>query len=150
MWQLAKIAERAKELNLSFLMRQLFDIDEFTDYVLDLNREEQLYKRGIDSEGKELTPSYAALTVIEKLRKSQPIDRVTLKDTGEFYKSFSLMLDSNFDFEIIAETIKESGDLADKYGEAIIGLTAESKALAAQRAKDLIIPIIRDYYLQAA
>ena len=48
---------------------------------------DQLYNLGASSTGRNLG-SYALYTIQEKMRKGQPYDRVTLKDTGDFYNGF--------------------------------------------------------------
>lgn len=98
------------------------------NYIIELNTIEQLYNKGIDSQGKSLG-SYSPFTVKEKIKKGQPTDRVTLKDTGEFYKSFQIDL-SGDDIIIEADTIKiawdGAQDLLDIYGDDILGLTNRS------------------------
>lgn len=49
--------------------------------------QEQLYQTGEDGLGNKLG-SYSPVTVKIKLAKGQPTDRITLKDTGDFYKSY--------------------------------------------------------------
>jgi phage gpG-like protein len=48
------------------------------------------FDEGKDSNSISFIPSYATSTIIAKRRKGQPTDRVTLKDTGDLYKSISI------------------------------------------------------------
>ena len=92
----------------------------FQQFILDLVRINQLYEKGEDGLGRKLRSEfaiggkvYATFTEIQKQffrSPRQPIDRVTLKDSGAFYESFRLELSSTF-FTIDANTLKESGDL---------------------------------------
>lgn len=96
--------------------------------IIELNTNEQLFK-GIDSTGRTLESiggGYAPLTIEIKKSKGQPYDRVTLKDTGEFYESFDVRPFKG-GFRIEADAIKEDDDLTMEWGEDIIGLTEESK-----------------------
>ena len=94
--------------------------------ILDLNRIDQLYDKGIRADETSLG-RYSKLTKEIKISKDQVSDHVTLKDTGEFYGSFRIKAEAT-DVIITADTIKPDVDLAEKYGDNILGLTQESKA----------------------
>lgn len=57
--------------------------------IIDQQTNEQMYK-GEDSKGMQFVPSYALSTINAKKRKGQPTNRVTLKDTGDLYKSINV------------------------------------------------------------
>ena len=59
------------------------------DLILDLNRKEQLYNKGIDSLGLDLKP-YSFFTVQIKKLLGQPYDRTTLNYSGAFYRGFKI------------------------------------------------------------
>lgn len=96
--------------------------DVFTRYdnvIKDTNTQEQLFKLGQDAKGDSLG-SYAASTKRIKIRKRQPIDRVTLKDTGDFYDSITV---TATDKEVIIETsIEYAQFLVKRYGKEILGV----------------------------
>lgn len=92
--------------------------------ILDLNIEDQLFQKGIDSDGQAITPGYTPLTISIKRQKGQPTDRVTLRDTGDFHRSFQISY-GNDAFGIFA-TDPKSQKLEKKYGREIFGLTDES------------------------
>ena len=98
---------------------------QFEQYILRSNTEEQLYRRGQDSEGYELTPSYTPFTVQIKRSKGQPTDRVTLLDTGQFHASFYIIWQDT-EFEIYARDVL-TPKLAGKYGPEIFGLDDNSQ-----------------------
>ena len=100
--------------------------------------QERLESEGKDSEGKSLktdfgkssrgTGFYAKKTVSIKKAKGQPTDRVTLKDTGEFYQSFRSQIKANelgltADFRNIYENFQDSFSNESQFQEAILGLT---------------------------
>ncbi len=112
------------------------------DLIVKLNTENQLFK-GIRSDGTEITPPYTGYTISIKTEKNQPTDRVTLKDTGDFYESFVAYVDGSKDIIITSNPIKvdEFGfttNLIEKYGDKIEGLTEESKVILNSK---LIVPI---------
>ena len=95
--------------------------------IIEMNTIDQLYKQGINSKGQSLKAiggDYAYLTKDIKSHFNQPFDRITLKDTGEFYESFNVRVTST-DFTIEADTMKDE-DLTIRWGEDIIGLTDEN------------------------
>ena len=80
---------------------------------------EQLF-RGLDQEGNPIDPKYSELTKIIKRSKGQPSDRVTLKDTGDFYASIYLVRQSNG--ILVKARDRKTKKLLDKYGFDILGL----------------------------
>jgi hypothetical protein len=154
---LINLAQRVKLLDEKLLMQILFRDKSFIDLIIWLNTEEQLFKQGIDSQGKKLQSAfaqygqvYANFTIRMKELKNQPFDRVTLKDEGDFYESFDVLLTPAYDFVITADTLKEDNDLREIWGDAIIGLTDENMNKIIQEAKEIILPHVREYILRAA
>lgn len=96
--------------------------DVFTKYdtvIKATNTQEQLFTLGQDSNAQSLG-SYAESTKRIKIRKRQPIDRVTLKDTGAFYESITVIAT---DKEVIIETsIEYAKWLVNRYGKEILGI----------------------------
>ena len=96
--------------------------DVFTKYdtvIKATNTQDQLFKLGQDANAQSLG-SYAESTKRIKIRKRQPIDRVTLKDTGAFYESITVIAT---DKEVIIETSIEYAQwLVKRYGKEILGI----------------------------
>lgn len=131
-------------------MKQLFLDKDFKNLIIKLNTEEQLFKKGINSQGISLEAiggGYSAYTIFLKEQKGQPIDKVTLKDTGEFYKSFDVIL-TGTDFKITADTIKGDKDLLREWGEDILGITDDNLNVLIDEAKKIIIPVIKEQLLR--
>jgi hypothetical protein len=120
--------------------------------IIQLNTQDQLYQQGIDSKGKKLRSGsisaiinnevYALMTIAIKEAKGQPTDRVTLKDEGDFYRSWSVEATDD-EFIISAKTLKEDGDLIDDWGEDIIGLTDENLEIIIGMAREAVINYTR-------
>lgn len=82
-------------------------------------QKEQLWS-GKTSTGAFIRPPYRPLTKIIKRRKGQPTDRVTLKDTGDFYDM--IVVDVGLDtWNLTSEDYKNSM-LTEKYSDKIFGL----------------------------
>lgn len=78
-----------------------------------------LFTTGSDTNGRSLGV-YAKKTIQRKIKKGQPYDRVTLRDTGDFQKSISLKI-SQKGFTFIASDYKTE-ELQSRYGADILGL----------------------------
>ncbi len=78
---------------------------------------------GKTKEDTDIKPSYALSTKILKRKKGQPTDRVTLRDTGDFYRSIEVVAGGNA--MIIRTIISYSIYLINKYAD-ILGLTADN------------------------
>lgn len=78
---------------------------------------------GLDGYYNKIQPPYAPRTIQNKIRKGQPTDRVTLKDTGEFYNSLRIEFDEN-GFRIVSDDDKSKYLIA-KYGGPILRLPNE-------------------------
>lgn len=95
---------------------------EFEAEIIDLNTA-QLYE-GRESTGAPITPAYRPLTVTIKRAKGQPTDRVTLKDTGDYYASFKVRFGP--EYLAIYATDGKAEKLERKYGEDVYGLDENS------------------------
>lgn len=135
--------EKFAKFDLDKAIQEISNTQEFKNEVVRLNTREQLFKEGINSEGRlleDIGGEYSPFTKREKLRKTppQPVDRVTLNDTGEFYDSFKVIVFRG-GFEITADPIKESGSLFVEWGPEIVGLTMESKEIVGEIYREALI-----------
>lgn len=101
-------------------------IRENEPFILDMNIEDQLYERGQTRLGVSIASfaPYAPSTIQYKKANRQPYDRVTLRDTEDFHKSFYLDIDSE-KFEIKAKDWK-ADKLRSRYGDDIFGLSLDN------------------------
>jgi len=139
-------AKRVSKLRSEVLFRVIFSINEIKEEIIYLNTQEQLFEKGIDSEGVRLDVArgygYANVTKKIKAQKGQPTDRITLKDTGEFYQSFRVDVREGV-ITINADAQKDDTNLFDEWGVDILGLTEES----IKRLKPLVIENYKKYIL---
>tara|TARA_R110002050_G_scaffold72194_3_gene155432 strand:- start:113 stop:559 length:447 start_codon:yes stop_codon:yes gene_type:complete len=89
--------------------------------IIGLNTKDQLFREGVNNEDQKLKPLYS--NPYKKIKKAlnQPTDRVTLKLTGDFHKSFFVQI-GNESFRIDAKDEKTK-HLVKRYGERVFGLT---------------------------
>lgn len=112
--------------------------DKILGHVIITTIQDRLESEGKDSSGQSLrtdfgkasggTGFYARKTVSIKRIKGQPSDRVTLKDTGEFYNSFRSQIKANelgltASFRNIYDNFQDSFNSEKDFQNAILGLT---------------------------
>lgn len=127
-------ATRLSKVNVTSVLVKILKQAKTKKYITDLNTKVQLFDYGEDARGVQLaavskTGGYAPSTIRIKTKKGQPTNRVTLKDTGDFYKSFDVQIKPNADFSITSDSIKNGVDLHDRWGENIEGLQPENVVL---------------------
>jgi len=125
-------ATRLSKVNVTSVLVKILKQAKTKKYITDLNTKVQLFDYGEDARGVQLAAvggGYAPSTIRIKARKGQPTSRVTLKDTGDFYKSFDVQIKPNADFSITSDSIKNGVDLHKRWGENIEGLQPENIVL---------------------
>lgn len=108
-------------------------------FIVELNTEEQLFKKGEDARGdllEQIGGSYSPFTILIKSQLRLPTDRVTLFQTGEFYDTFVARVIKSGDIEITADLIKDGDDLSDRWGDHIVGLNEEHLELLRARIRE--------------
>jgi len=88
-------------------------------------QQQRLFETGKDSEGASLG-SYSPFTVVIKQSKGQRTDHITLRDTGEFYKSMTFHA-TETELVFDADAQKDDDNLFDDFGIDILGLTEKNK-----------------------
>lgn len=78
---------------------------------------------GLDSNLRAIQPPYTPTTQRIKQRKGQPINRVTLRDTGDFYRGIDAVFNTSSKEINITSSDDKTSDLEDKYGDALIGVS---------------------------
>lgn len=96
------------------------------DVIVKMVAEGQLYDKGIEGRGIKISDymPYAEITKKRKLKKGQPINRVTLRDTGEFHNSLHVEFDDE-GFYVTSDDDKAKY-LLDRYGKTIFRLSNEN------------------------
>ena len=119
-----KVEELSRQLDDHVLVQDI--VRENESVVLELNTQNQLYDKGINSLGIDISSyaPYKQVTVRIKRGKGQPFNRVTLRDTGDFHRSFYVELFP--DSFSIQSTSVLTRELVKKYGDSIFGLTDDN------------------------
>lgn len=135
--KLRRRLEEARNKGIERVIQELFEMEK--ELILKLQTEKQLYQ-GVDAKGNDLEPPYAESTKAIKRRKGQPTNRVTLKDTGDFYDAMDVSY-SPEDFQIINYDEKFE-KLSNKYGADLLGLNEKSRELLKERLRKRL----QDYF----
>lgn len=121
--------------SLNQIVKETFEKNGYV--IKEIQTQKQLYQ-GEDSKGSFIRPAYKPMTIRIKMKKGQPTDRVTLKDTGKFYNSIKVI--ANETFVEVTTSIEYSKELFKKYGDNILGIQEE---LLRDFAEQYILPNIK-------
>lgn len=153
--QLKRLAENTINLDVNEISVSVFQIPEIKQFIIRLNRVEQLYNEGLDVNDRVIgtysyttalmagEESYIFNGLVSTKKLGEPY---TLFDTGQFYDSFRVDIKKD-GFVIVANTVKDDGDLVDKFGE-ILGLTDNSKDELGQKMLPFLQSAIRESILK--
>jgi hypothetical protein len=130
------------DLELNEVAFKIASEKEVKDLVIRLNTKDQLFGLGEDSLGDSLGV-YSPFTVEEKKKKGQPTNRITLKDTGEFYSSFNVV-PYRGGFTIKANPIKEDSNLFDDFGADIVGLNENNLSILREVYKEKTLEVLKE------
>ena len=133
--RLTDFTKKLNEIKRFNLLFYVLDTNTSKEYILFLNRIEQIFNEGVDIEGN-IMGVYARSTEIiqgresfkygnSKTKRKTAGEPYFLIDSSQLFDSFDVTINQN-EFTIQARTIKEGEDLIAKFGE-FIGLTNESE-----------------------
>lgn len=152
MWSLEALAKNVLKLNEQTAFQLVINNKAIQIEAIRLNRDEQLYQRGVDNQGNKMRSDYARFgnfyansTIAIKNEKNQPTDRVTLRDTGALYSSFKTKIDGD-ELMLDVNSIKEGRDLVDRFGD-FAGLDPLSKSKLLIVAKPIVLNYVRSTVL---
>lgn len=145
--KLESLYNAVKTFNIKTIINEVLKHDDIHKYLIELVQK-RLYEKGTTAEGEKLRTDhgksswhggelgfYCKNTEKIKKRKSpkQPIDRVTLKDTGEFYDSFKTTfkndLELSADFRDIYDNFQDSFNSEKDFEEAILDISDDEKEI---------------------
>lgn len=130
MGDIGETIRKFKSLNFKKIIISILNTSEIKEFIIQMEQE-RLFNFGEDSTGASLG-EYAPFTVVIKQEKGQRFDHITLKDTGEFYESFTFHATGT---ELIfdANPVKEDNNLFDNFGIDILGLNDFDKSRLIER-----------------
>jgi hypothetical protein len=131
---LGDLMERTMHISQKEIWFYVFYDTKFKTEVLNFIRIDQLFEQGVDEDDR-VIGTYSLRTQMEFNPEKVANTPYTLKDTGDFYRSF--MLEVVPDGIIInADGIKDDGtDLLQRFTDKILGLTDESKIKLIEKVK---------------
>lgn len=145
--------DRMRKVDITPIIQSILQNPELQKHIIYLNTIDQLFERGEDSLGRKLEDvggSYSPYTIMKKLEKGQPFDRVTLNDTGEYYDSYKIVAPSGADYiMIITNPIKEGKNIEQEWGGYIVGLNPENKQWLIDEVRQRFVPKLKEALLQA-
>jgi hypothetical protein len=132
---LGDLMERTMHISQREIWFYVFSDMKFKTKVLDFIRIDQLFEQGVN-EDDQVIGRYSIVTETVYNPEKVAGSPYTLKDTGDFYKSF--MMEVLPDGIIInADGIKDDGtDLLERFTNKILGLTDESKIKLIKELKE--------------
>lgn len=139
---LRNLANLVIDSNVNKIINSLIEKPEFKELIIELNTIEQLYEKGVDSLGVKLG-EYSPTTIegtasfAGRAERGLRFDHITLFDTGDFYKSWKVIIRNDNDafFFIDADPIKEDTNLFIEWGVDVLGLTEESMNILNDKLK---------------
>jgi hypothetical protein len=153
MWNLEVIARNVKKLNEETAFKKVISTPAIQLEAIRLNRDEQLFKRGVDVFGVSMRSQYARgsnvyadYTIAIKNDKNQPTDRVTLRDTGAMYRTFKTKIVGD-ELMLDVDSIKEGKDLQKTWGQ-FVGLDEFSKEILINKSKPIVLDYVKSTILQ--
>jgi hypothetical protein len=146
---LKKLCDNVKNLTSDKILIQIYVDKKVQNFIVDLNRIDQLFETGTDANGNFLGYYSEATELVfgGSERNKTTADHITLKDIGLFYKSFFVRIYKD-GFTIVANSIKDETDLTEVYGKNIIGLSEKSKHELYQEIKPSIVKFINQAILK--
>lgn len=121
--------------------------NEIYNIVVDLepdmveSQQERLFEGKYPTDDEKISPPYRPFTIFMKTINGQPTDRVTLKDTGDFYRG--IFVKKQGENLIIDSTDEKSAKLQKRYGEDIFGFTAENKTTLKKQTHQKIVNYVK-------
>ena len=135
------------------LIQTILQDSEIQKKIIHLNTINQLFEKGEDALGRKLDDlggGYTPYTIMKKIEKGQPFDRVTLKDTGDYYDSYKISAPNGADYIIIiTNPLKEGKNIETEWGGFIVGLNTENTQWLIDEVRTRLIPMVKEKLLAA-
>jgi hypothetical protein len=152
--EIKELQNRINKLEIFKILQNIFKTASFVTFIIDRNQE-QLYDKGITARGTIIKTyksgkgfPYSPYTVAQKAIKGQKVNIVTLKDTGDFYKSFKVKVEESY-LEIDAEFEKSNGNIGENLDiTEVLGLTEENKNELIEKLKPVFLTEIKKALLK--
>lgn len=140
-----QLTDRVSKLDEGIILNRFVELPIVQKFILDLNRVDQLFNKGVDSKNRALGV-YTPFTINSKQERGVPVPsdfHITLFDTGQFYSTFVIIPGKDF-FEIDANPIREDSNLFEDFGEDILGLNDENLQILIDFFKETVVLRVKE------
>mgnify|MGYP003642922168 FL=1 len=140
-----QLTDRVAKLDEGIILNRFVELPIVQKFILDLNRVDQLFNKGVDSKNRALGV-YTPFTINSKNERGVPVPsdfHITLFDTGQFYSTFVIIPGKDF-FEIDANPIREDSNLFEDFGEDILGLNDENLQILIDFFKETVVLRVKE------
>jgi len=140
-----QLTDRVAKLDEGIILNRFVELPIVQKFILDLNRVDQLFNKGVDSKNRALGV-YTPFTINSKNERGVPVPsdfHITLFDTGQFYSTFVIIPGKDF-FEIDANPIREDANLFEDFGEDILGLNDENLQILIDFFKETVVLRVKE------
>lgn len=141
------------KVDIHAMIQTILQDSEIQQKIIHLNTINQLFEKGEDSLGRKLDDlggGYSPYTIMKKIEKGQPFDRVTLKDTGDYYDSYKISAPNGADYIIIiTNPTKDGKNIETEWGGFIVGLNTGNTQWLIYEVRERLIPKNKEELLSA-
>jgi len=134
--------KKSLKFNIYSLLDEVFKTNQVQSTMIEFNQDQ--LKAGYDSTGQFINTSggspYRLYTVKIKQTKGQPVNKVTLYDTGEFYKTFKVKIVKD-GYLITANFEKEDGSILDNFSNNFDFMGLDNEGIQ-ELTEQFILPIL--------
>jgi len=157
--KLTRLVDNARTLNANRVIANIFLDQRFQEFVLDLNRVDQIFEGGIQADGSDINSSnsspgtYSRFTEQENQGRTFRFNKSTTKakiagdayflfNTGRLFDSFKIdVFNDSFDI-LAADTLDDGKSVLGEYGSNLLGLTPASIEILIEALNERVIPSI--------
>lgn len=140
---LISVCEYFKKASVKKMLRKAIDSGKVEAEIVDLNTTQQLGKYE-DATGTKLADIGGEYSLNTQIIKGVSKEKVNLKDTGEYWDSFTVDSTANGDFDINSDPIKDGKSLEIRYGKNLEGLNDRNYKKALDIIEDKIFENIQN------
>ena len=115
------------------------------DTIIEDYQAEQMFE-GKRADGTDIEPGYKEITKMIKRAKGQPVNRVTLKDEGDFHRGIKIQKVGD-EFEMDSTDFKTS-KLVRKYGVNIFGFDQQRLELVKEVISNDVKKAVYEYFVR--
>jgi hypothetical protein len=143
---LSKLLSNISNISINKITTDVFRDKDVQEFIISLNRDGQLFIRGVGVDN-EIVGFYSFATELISKGRKKFNTKYNFKDTGEMFRSFRVKVEKDgFVIEADAEKLVDSNIIENE--NEILGLTNESKIELVKKITPLLIEEVRKQALK--